>query len=158
MAVNFDSYLDVPVENISAAKALPTGHYFADIRSWKGAERTYRPEEGAVAVIEMTFVTTGPDEDVDSGELPANGGVGVLITKDYQLSAVSSDGKVEGGAQSILRNMAEKTCDLDTKGLSFRDVLEALKGQPVKVHQEPRADKRNEGVFYNNITKVLPVS
>ncbi len=158
MAVNFDSYLDVPVENISAAKALPTGHYFADIRAWAAAERTYKPEDGPVPVIELTFVTTGPDDDVDHAELGANGGVNVLIKKDYQLSSVGQDGKVEGGAQSILRNMAEKTCDLDTKGLSFRDVLEALKGQPVKVHQEPRADKRNEGVFYNNITKVLPVS
>ncbi len=158
MAVNFDSYLDVPVENISAAKALPTGHYFADIKSWKGDERTYNKDEGAVPVIELTFVTTGPDEDIPLDELGANGGVGVVIKKDYQLSAVTADGKVEGGAQSILRNMAEKTCDLDTKGLSFRDVLEALKGQPVKIHQEPRADKRNEGVFYNNITKVLPVS
>lgn len=155
MALNFDQYLNVPVENIEAAKPLPVGHFFATIQSWKGREVDYKDGNPKVPVIELTFKTSAPDEDVDETLLPANGGVGVLVTKDYRLVAPSG-GKIEGGGQNQLRRLAEETCQLDTKGLNLSDVLEQLKGQEVRVYNEPRPDKNDDAVFYNNITKVLP--
>ncbi len=41
------------------------------------------------------------------------------------------------------------------KGLHLTDVLDALKGQPVKIFNEPRAGKE-EGQFYASIKRVLP--
>lgn len=155
MALDFAAYLNVPAENVEAAKPLPAGHFHADIASWKGAERDYKNGEPPKPVVEITFRTTGPDTDVDETELPSNGGVGVLLTRDYGLVRPTSKGKVEGGGQSAIIRLAENL-GLDTKGMQVADVLDALKGQSVRVYNEPRPDKKQEGVFYNNVTQVLP--
>ena len=36
--------------------------------------------------------------------------------------------------------------------------LDALKGAEVKVYSQPRPNTKEEGEFYDNLTKVLPVS
>ncbi len=156
MALDFSQYLDIPVENISAAKPLPLGMFYAEIISWRGAERDYKNGEPVVPVVEFTYRTTGVCEVDDEGLLPDNGGIGVLVTRDYRLAAPNKQGKVEGGGQQAIRRFAEDGLKLDVKGLDLRDVLEAMKGQPVRVYNEPRGDKKNEGVYYNNITQVLP--
>jgi len=153
MAANFDSYLSVRAEDIEAPKPLPLGHFHAEVTGWKTAERDYKNGEPPVPVVELSFKTTGPDEDVDPSDLPANGGVGVVATKDYRL-AEPTNGKVEGGGPHQIRRLAE-SLDLDVKGLDLRDILDALKSQSVKIYNEPRQDKRDESIFYNNITKVL---
>lgn len=155
--VDFSRYLDVAVEDIEQAKPLPAGHYFAVIKGWKPAERDYKDGNPKVPVVELTFTTTSPDEDVDPDELPNNQGVGVMCTKDYRL-ATPSGGKVEGGGQAQLRRLAEDQLGLSVAGMHLTDVLEAMKGQECRVYNEPRADKKDEGVFYTNITKVLGVN
>lgn len=151
---NFDRYLDVEVEDISASKPLPLGHFLADIISWKTDERDYKNDKGPQPVVELTFKTTSPCDDVDESELGVNGGVGVLCTKDYSLNPVT-DGKVEGGGQAQIRRIAEEFCGLSTKGLKLRDVLEALVGQGVKLYSEPRQSRDDDTVFFTNIKKVL---
>ena len=108
----------------------------------------------ALAIITINMQTTAPCDDVDETELPANGGIGAMVNRDYRMVPAKGD-KVEGGGQHALRRLAEDTLKLDTKGFSLRDLLESLKGQDVKVFNEPRQDKKDEEVFYNNITKIL---
>ena len=151
---DFSAYLNVKAEDIEAPKPLPVGHYHADIVGWKTAERDYKNGEPPQPVVELTFRTTGPDDDVDPADLPTSGGVGILCTKDYRLS-MPSKGKVEGGGHNQLRRLAEETLGLDVKGLHFEDILNALKGQSVRIQNTPRVDKRDESVSYNNITAVI---
>lgn len=152
--VDFSKYLDIAVENVEAAKPLPAGHFFATITKWEGKERDYKNGEPPVPVVELSFRTTAPDEDVEPDELPANGGIGVICTKDYRL-ATPANGKVEGGGQAQLRRLAEDQLELAVAGMHLTDVLDALKGQDCRIYNEPRADKKEEGVFYTNITRVL---
>lgn len=148
--VDFSKYLDVKVDTIEAPKSAPVGHYFASFVSWKGAERFYEGKGGpATPVVELTFKITGADEDAEEEDAEAaTKATGKLVTKDYNLS--------EESGMFGLRRFTAETCGIDTKGLGLSDALDACKGSGVKVFNEPRADKRNEGVFFNNITKVLP--
>lgn len=148
MALDFSKYLDVDVESVpKTLPSVPGGHWFATIQSWKGAERDYDKASGGpkTPVVELTFKLTSPDSDVEDEEA-AQRSIGKLATKDYNLA--------DGSGQTMLRNLAEDTLSLDVKGLHFSDVLDALKGQEVKVFNNPRAGKE-EGQFYTNITKVL---
>ncbi len=154
MALDYSKYLDVEVDNITPEKHLPLGHYFADIISWKTATRNYKDERGDIPVVELTFKTTSPDDDVIESDLPDNGGVGVLLTKDYGL-ATPVNGKVEGGGQAQLRRLAEDTLGLHVKGLKLPDVLDALRNQPCRVYNEPRPDKNDDTRYYNQVKKVL---
>jgi|SRR5882757_1490127 len=158
MTLDFSKYLGVKAENIEAAKPLPGGHYHAKIISWKGAERDYKNGEPVVPVCEITCRTTAPDDDVEVEDLPASGGVGVLLTVDYRLVAPNSNGKVEGGGQGALRALGENI-GIDTRGLDLTDILDAMREQDVLVFCDPpREDKRNAGIYYTNPRKILPVS
>ncbi len=158
MSADFSKYLNVSVDNVETAKPLPAGHYLSKIVSWKGAERDYKNGEPVVPVVEFTCRTVAPDEDVDEDLLPANGGVGVLVTIDYRLVAPNSQGKVEGGGQDAIRRLAENI-GIPTKGLHIADILDELKNQDVKVFCEaPREDKRSPETFYTNARKLLPAS
>jgi|SRR6185312_1976084 len=151
MALDFSKYLDVDVESVpKTLPSVPGGHWFATISGWKGAERNYDKATGGppTPVVELTFKLTSPDSDVEDEEA-AQRSIGKLATKDYNLA--------DGSGQTMLRNLAEDTLGLDVKGLHFSDVLDALKGQEVKVFNNPRAGKE-EGQFYTNITKVLGAS
>ncbi len=150
MAVDFSNYLSVPVDSIEAPKASPTGHYFATFQSWKGAERFYEGKGGpATPVVELTFKLTGADEDAaDEDAASAAKCVGKLVTKDYTLS--------EESGMYALRRFTSETCGVDTKGLDLGDSLDACKSAEVKVFNQPRAGKE-EGQFYNNVTKILPL-
>lgn len=154
MAVDYSKFLDVEVENIQQERHLPTGHFFADIITWKTAERDYKDDRGKIPTVELSFRTTSPGDDVDEAALPENGGIGVLLTKDYNLNDVSN-GKVEGGGQAQLRRLAEETLGIPGKGLKLSDLLDALKGQAVRVYNDPRADKNDNMKYYNRVTKVL---
>jgi len=148
MALDFSKYLDVDVESVpKTLPSVPGGHWFSTIAGWKGAERNYDKATGGppTPVVELTFKLTSPDSDVEDDE-SAQKSIGKLATKDYNLA--------DGSGQTMLRNLAEDTLGLDVKGLHFSDVLDALKGQEVKVFNNPRAGKE-EGQFYTNITRVL---
>jgi len=148
MALDFSKFLDVDIDAIpKTLPSVPGGHFFATIQSWKGAERDYDKATGGpkTPVVEISFKFTGADSDVEDDD-QAQKSIGKLATKDYNLA--------DGSGQTMLRNLAEDTLGLDVKGLHFSDVLDALKGQEVKVFNNPRAGKE-EGQFYTNITKVL---
>ncbi len=150
MAVDFSNYLSVPVDSIEAPKAAPTGHYFATFVSSKGTERFYDGKGGkATPVCELTLKLTGADTDAQEEDpIAAEKCVGKLVTKDYTLS--------EESGMYNLRRFVSETCGVDTKGLDLGDALDACKGSAVKVFNQPRAGKE-EGQFYNNITKILPL-
>lgn len=154
MAANFDHYLSVKSEDIENAKALPLGHYHADITGWKTKETDFKQGRGPQPMLELQMKTTAPSDDVDPEELPANGGIGVVISKDYEFSPVDSNGKVEGGAAAQMRKLADQL-DLDVKGLELRDILDALKGQSVLAYNEPRPDKNDPDTTYTSIKKVM---
>jgi hypothetical protein len=150
MALDFSRYLDVDVADIpKVLPSVPGGHFFATIQSWKGDERDYAKATGGpkTPVIELTFKFTGADEDVE--ETDQSTYMNKLATKDFDLS---------NGGQTILRNFAEDTLGLDVKGLHFRDVLDALKGQEVKVFNEPRPNPNVEGQYFTNIKKMFAAS
>lgn len=146
-SVDFSSYLDVEADSISkTVPSLPAGTYFARIKKWEGKERFFnkeKPQQGT-PVVELTFTLTGADEDVEGlvdGRLPMS-----VATKDYDLT---------GNGQTYLRNLAEDTLELDVKGFSLADLLDHMIGQECRVFNVPRPGKE-EGVFYTNISKVLP--
>lgn len=152
MATDFSRYLDVPVESIPENfVSLPAGHYLARITSWKGAERSYEGKGGPLTpVVELAFKITAPCDDIEESLLPESGGVGKIITRDYTLSDPDQSG------QTMIRQLAEKTCGLATQGLHLSDVLDALKEQDVKIYNEPRPGK-DEGQFFPKVAKVLAV-
>lgn len=154
MAANFDHYLSVKSENIENVKALPVGHYFATITGWKTKETDFKQGKGPQPMLEISLKTDGPSDDVEESDLPANGGQGVLISKDFEFASVGNDGKTEGGAAAQMRKLADQL-DLDVTGLELRDILDALKGQQVLAYNEPRADKSDPEVTYTNIKKLL---
>lgn len=150
---DFSQYLKVKVDDIpTSLPSLPAGHFFADLRSWKTDERFYdktEPKKGT-PVVELLFAITGPDDDVDPGQLPESQGVGRTVRKDYTLNDPDSRGQMN------LRRVCEKACGVDGKGLELDELLDASVGSSVKVHNTPKAGK-NEGEFFDNIDMVLPV-
>ena len=150
MAKDFSSYLHVKMDDVPAVlPSIPGGHWFADISDWKTGERNYDKATGGppTPVVEIIFKLTGPDEDVEGGD----NFVGRTVSRDYRLNDPDRAG------QTYIRQLAERTCGLDVAGLELEDVLDALKGQSVKVFNEPRAGQE-EGQFFPNIKKVLPAS
>lgn len=148
---DFSTYLNVPMDDIpKSLPSLPAGHFFADIAKWDTGERKYDTSnpKNITPVVELTFRITGPDDDVDPSQLPEGQGVGRIVTKDYTLNDPEKRGHIS------LRRIAEVACALDVKGLELPDVLDAIVGQTVKVHNTPKAGKQ-EGQFYNNIDMVL---
>lgn len=147
---DFSVYLNTPMDDIpDNIPSLPVGHYFATITNWITKERFYdtnNPKKGT-AVVELTFRIIGPDDDVE-GDLPEGGGKGTLISKDYDIQS-DLRGKVN------LRKIAKIACGLPVDGQDLPDVLDALKGQDVKVHNSPRPNKKAEGEYFNNIDMVL---
>lgn len=151
MALDFSRYLDVPVDTLEAPKPPPIGHYFATIKSWKGAERDYDKATGGpkTPVVEVFFSLTSPDEDVEEDLLPKGGVSGKLVSRDYTLNE-------ESGTYQ-LRFLAEETCGLPTKGLSLGDTLAMLPGQEVRVQIGHRAGQ-DEGQFFPKVLKVISAS
>lgn len=152
MATDFSRYLDVPVDTIPENfTSLPAGHYLARITSWKGAERSYEGKGGPLSpVVEVSFKITAPCDDIDESLLPESKGVGKTLTRDYGLNDPDQSG------QTMIRQLAERTCGLDVKGQHLSDVLDALKEQDVKIYNEPRPGKE-DGQFFPKIAKVLKV-
>ncbi len=147
MALDFSHYLDVSIEDIpKKLPDLPLGHYYATIIGGKGEERFYQGKGGpGTPVYALSFKITAADDDVEN---PDNITVaGKIVSKDYNL--------VEGGG-TFLRNLAEDTLKLDTKGLHLSDVLDAMKGQECKVYNKGRSGTgENEGRNFPNITNVF---
>lgn len=142
---DFSKYLNAKVENFERPKPLPLGHLFANIRGWKTAERDFDKANGGpkTPVVELAFSITGPDDDVEGWDPEM--AKGPPATKDYKLP----------DQIYMIREIADKHLGLDTKGLELEDVLNAMKGQQVKVFNEPRLG-REEGEYFTNIKKVLP--
>ena len=151
---DFSSYLEKSMDDVpKSLPSLPAGHFFAVISDWKTGERKYDKTnpKNITPVVELTFKITGPDDDVDTSQLPEGGGIGRIVTKDYTLNDAEQRGQIS------LRRIAEVACELDVKGQALADVLDALKGQDVRVHNAPKAGKE-EGQFYNNVDMVLSAS
>ena len=149
---DFSSYLSVDMADVpKTVPSLPGGHYFATVSGWKTAERNYDKATGGppTPVVEISFRVTSADEDVDTTLLPAGGGAGKILTKDYRLNDPDRTGQV------MLRRLAEETCGLPVKGYDLESLLDALKGSEVKVFNVPRPGQE-EGQFFPNVTKVLP--
>ncbi len=150
----FDSYLKIDMADVpKSVPSLPGGHWFATISGWKTAERNYDKATGGppTPVVEISFRVTGADDDVDTTALPAGGGVGKILTKDYRLNDPDKTGQV------MLRRLAEETCGLPVKGYDLESLLDALKGSEVKVFNVPRPGQE-EGQFFPNVTRVLPAA
>lgn len=151
MAANFDSYLDVDVESLEAPKPPPAGHYFAEIKSWKTAERDYDKAEGGAKtpVVEISLKITGPDSDIDPDEQSAADACnGRVVSYDYQLNDEYGTFK--------LRELGEKVCNLPVKGLRLSDLLPMLIGQNVRVLMAQRAGKgAREGQFFPQVKGII---
>lgn len=150
MALDFSSYLKVSVDSIpKRLPTLPTGHFYADITGWKTGTRNYGPERPEVPVVSIAFKITGPDDDVeDPDSVPAN----KTVYRDYDLNDPDQRGQI------AIRRLAEETCGLAVKGLELDGVLDALKGCQVKVFSDPQPNKKEEGEFFDRISKVLPAA
>src|ERR1700721_1904474 len=102
MALDFQKYMDVPVDDITAPKPLPAGTYFATITKTENREVEY--EKGTkTPVCSVSFRLTAPDEDVDLDLLPEGNGVGRIVVKDYTLNDPERRGQWQ------LRRLAEET-------------------------------------------------
>lgn len=149
MALDFSSYLEVPVDSIERPRGLPLGHFFASVKGWKPDERNYakagEPKK-MTPIVTVTFTLTGADDDVDD---PVDFSKSPTASKDYDLS--------DERGLFALRRLTEETCDVDVKGLHLKDALDAIRGADVKLYNEPRPGKE-EGETYTNITKVLPAT
>jgi len=147
---DFSKYLDIDVSSIERPRALPGGHFFAQVKGWKPDERNYA-KAGApkklTPVVTVNFTILAAHDDVDAAMVPEDLSK-VAASKDYDLSD-------ERGLYA-LRRLTEETVGVDTKGLHLEDALNAIEGGDVLLFNEPRAGKE-EGEFYTNITKVLPV-
>lgn len=148
MALDFSSYLKVSMDAIpKRLPTLPGGHFFADIQGWKTGTRNFGPEKPETPVVSIAFKITGPDDDVEDPEtVPAN----KVVYKDYELNDPDLRGQI------AIRRLAEETCGLPVKGYELDGVLDALKGAQVKVFSDPQPNKKEEGEFFDRITKVLP--
>jgi hypothetical protein len=150
MPLDFSKHLDVEVESVDAPRAPPIGHYLATFKSWKGQEVVYDKESGKkTPTIVVTFALDEPLDDVDTSELPEDGVRGKTVQRNYDLDDPDKRGLF------ALRKMGEETMNLPIKGLHFTDLLDAMRGQQVKLYMEQRAGKE-EGEFYPKIGKILP--
>lgn len=151
MAANFDSYLNVEVESLEFPSPPPAGHYFANIISWKTAERDFDKANGGAKtpVAEVSFKITSPDSDVDPDEATAaQASIGRVVTYDYQLNDAFGTAK--------LRELGEKVCNLPVKGLRLGDLLPMLLNQPVRVLMAQRAGVGSrEGQFFPQVKGVI---
>lgn len=151
---NFDSYLNVSVEDIKRPEAPVEGHYFADAIKWKTREVNYGEGKEKTPVVTVDFKITGPDGDAreaaESEGVDADKFTGRVVNRDYTLN--------EDGGQFGLRQLGEFACGVDVKGLRLSDMLDAVRGQPVLLYIDRRADKNNEGQFFPNVKKVLPAT
>lgn len=156
MALDLSKYLNVSMDDIpDRVKPLPTGHYIARIRSWKGGERQYDKDQPnkKTPVVELTFVVQEACEDIEAEDLPESGGAGKMVTRDYRLDDPDKTG------QTALRRVATHACDLDVKGLELEDVLDALKGQDVKLFVEtPNNEDDPDAPRFPRVKRVLPVN
>lgn len=149
-SLDFNRYLDIPVEDITRPKPLPAGTYFATITKTENREVEF--ERGTkTPVTTISFKLLSPDEDVDPELLPEGGGVGRIVTRDYRLNDPDKAG------QWALRRLAEETCQIPGKGKMLQDLLHELPNQEVKVVNVPRPNKNEEGMYFPNITRVLSV-
>lgn len=148
MALDFTSYLKVDMDSVpKRLPTLPTGHFFAEINGWKTGVRNFGEGRSETPVVSISFKITGPDDDVeDPGSVPSN----KVVYKDYELNDPDRRGQI------AIRRLAEDTCQLSVKGLELDGVLDALKGSQVKVYSDPQPNKKEEGEFFDRITKVLP--
>jgi hypothetical protein len=150
MALDFSRYLDVPVDEITQPKPLPAGTYFATIVKHENREVEF--EKGTkTPVTTISFRLTASDEDVDPDLLPEGGGVGRIVTKDYRLNDPDRQG------QWALRRLGEETLGLPGKGKHLSDLINEFVHQECKVFNQPRPNKNEEGQFFPNITRVLPM-
>lgn len=147
--LDFSKYLDVAVEELERPKPLPIGHYFATIQSWKGAEIEF--EKGVkTPVVVVIFKVDSADEDVDLDLLPEGGGKGKLLDKNYRLNDPDKSGQFQ------LRVLGEETCDIPVKGLHLTDLLDAMKGQDVKLYVDHRQGQE-EGQVFPTVKRILSV-
>jgi hypothetical protein len=147
---DFTKFLKVKVEDIEAAPCPPAGHYFANIKSWKTDEKSYdKSSSTKTPVVTLFFVLVSPDDDVEESELPEGGCASFgPVTRDYTLS--------EANSLNSLRKVGEMACEIDAKGLDLEDLLNAMRGQQVKLFMEQRAGTGdNADVFYPKVSKVL---
>lgn len=154
MAVDFTKYTDIDMDDIPlVTPSLPAGHYQATIQGWKYAERNYDKRNGGpmTPVVELTFKVVAADDDIEPEDLPEGGGVGKLLTRDYRLNDPDKAGHTQ------VRRLAEITCGLPVKGYKFPDVLEELKGQMVKIYNDPRPAEGDNPAF-PRVTRVLPAN
>lgn len=151
MALDYSKYLHIKTEEIEGTPVLPLGHYHARVSGWKERTAPYKDEDGQeIPQVRITFKLTAPDDDVDldgydQEKFPI---AGQLATREYDLKNPNS--------LKAIRRIAEDACGLNIKGQDLEDTLNDLKGQDVKLYNEPRAGKgEREGEFFTNITKVL---
>lgn len=146
--IDFSAYTKVALDDIEKPKPLPVGHFLAVFKSWKGAERDYDKAAGGpkTPVVELTFTSLQADDDVEPSDLPTDYEK-KLVTKDYQLN--------DPNGMYALKRFVGEICDADTKGLDLEDGLNACRGSTVKLFNDPRPDKKQEGVYYDNIVRVL---
>lgn len=146
--VDFGKYLSVELDTVEKPKPLPVGHFLSTFKSWKGAERDYDKANGGpkTPVVELTFTNLEACDDVEPSDLPTDYDK-KLVTKDYQLN--------DPNGLWNLKKFADETCGADTTGLNIEDALDACKGSQVKLFNDPRPDKKQEGVFYDNIVRVM---
>lgn len=149
--LDFSRYLDVDVESVERPPSLPTGHYFATITGWTTAERNFGPDRQNVPVLTLAFRIDSADEDVDESALPASGAGGKTASIDYELNDPDKRGQYQ------LRRIATDVLNLDVKGRQFSDILDEFKGEQVKIFGESVASKKEEGVFFFNVRRVLAV-
>ena len=113
MALDFSQYLSKTLDDVEAPKPLPVGHYYATIKSWKGAEADYKQGAGKQPIIILLFSITGATDDIDTDLLPEGGGAGRLVTRDYELADADNRGLY------ALKRLAAETLNIDIKGLDL---------------------------------------
>lgn len=150
--VDFSKYMDVSMDDVPEFIAsLPGGHYYATITGWKNDVAYYQGKDNpGTPVVVLLFRFEEPTEDVEPDELNGVGVQGKTGTKNYSLNDPDKAG------HTMVRQLAERACDIDVKGLAFPDVLDALKNQRVRVLNEPRQNPNDPEQTFIKITRVLP--
>ena len=152
MALDFSQYLSKTLDDVEAPKPLPVGHYYATIKSWKGAEADYKQGAGKQPIIILLFSITGATDDIDTDLLPEGGGAGRLVTRDYELADADNRGLY------ALKRLAAETLNIDIKGLDLESILGTLPGQDVKLYIEQRINPKDpEAPPFPQVRKVLSV-
>lgn len=150
--VDFSKYLEVEMDEVPEFIAsLPGGHYYATITGHKPDVAYYQGRDNpGTPVVTLQFRFEEPTDDVEEEELQGMVVKGKTGTKNYTLNDPDKAG------HTMVRQLAEKACALDVKGLSFSDVLDALKNQRVRVLNEPRQNPNDPEQTFIKITRVLP--